>query len=176
MKMNDYNTLIELVSSLIKTEKIKEFVLNFLENEVPEYFKTIPASSSGKYHPASSLGEGGLVRHTISAVKIGHYIIGLKYLDLSQELKDSVIASLVLHDTFKQGRGDGTGFTTNDHEIVASEEIRKAGFDVIADLVSTHMGEWGKFSKIETDLQFLVHLADYLASRKTLTIDLSCGV
>ena len=61
MKINDYNTLIELVSSLIKTEKIREFVLNFLENEVPEYFKTIPASSSGKYHPASSLGEGGLV-------------------------------------------------------------------------------------------------------------------
>lgn len=60
--------------------------------------------------------------------------------------------------------------------FVASEEIRKAGFDVIADLVSTHMGEWGKFSKIETDLQFLVHLADYLASRKTLTIDLSCEV
>ena len=28
------------------------------------YFFTIPASSSGKFHPSFSLGEGGLVRHT----------------------------------------------------------------------------------------------------------------
>ena len=171
----DYETLLTL-TEIIKTKEIRDFVTTFFNDSVPDCFKEIPASSSGKYHPASSLGKGGLVRHTITAVKIGHYIVGLEYTNLFQWEKDSVIAALFLHDTFKQGKGDGTGHTTYDHEIVAADEIRAYGFDLIADLVCTHMGQWGKFSKISTDLQFYVHLADYLASRKTIAVDLGVTV
>ena len=37
---------------------------------MPDYFYEIPASSSGKYHPAFSLGDGGLVRHVKVAMRI----------------------------------------------------------------------------------------------------------
>ena len=39
---------------------------------LPEYFYTIPASSTGKYHPDFASGEGGLVRHTKVAVRIDY--------------------------------------------------------------------------------------------------------
>lgn len=170
--MKDYDTLLKVIK-LIQSQVIRDFVTDFLDTKVPEYFKTIPASSSGKYHPCTSLGEGGLVRHTIAAVKIGFYIVNLQHLNLTQEEKDYVIAALILHDTFKQGYGKGEGYTTQDHEIIASNEIEKEGFKQLADLVKTHMGQWGKFSKIETQLQFYVHLADYLASRKQIVVDCS---
>ena len=41
-----------------------------LLNMLPDYFFEIPASSSGKYHPVFSLGEGGLVRHVKVAMRI----------------------------------------------------------------------------------------------------------
>ena len=36
---------------------------------IPDYFYEIPASSTGKYHPDFSLGEGGLVRHVKVAMR-----------------------------------------------------------------------------------------------------------
>ena len=39
-------------------------------NHLPEYFFSVASSSSGKYHPSFSLGEGGLYRHTKFAVEI----------------------------------------------------------------------------------------------------------
>lgn len=55
--------------SKIKDENIKkstEYILNLL----PDYFYTMPASTSGKYHPEFSLGEKGLVRHVKVASRI----------------------------------------------------------------------------------------------------------
>ena len=37
---------------------------------IPDYFYEIPASPSGKYHLAFSLGEGGLVRHVKVAMRV----------------------------------------------------------------------------------------------------------
>lgn len=54
--------------SLIKNENIRNFVKEFL-NTVPDYFFTVAASSTGKYHPNYALGEGGLVRHTKAATR-----------------------------------------------------------------------------------------------------------
>ena len=44
---------------LICSDEIRKMVELTLE-KVPEYFYTIPASTTGKYHPAYSLGVGGL--------------------------------------------------------------------------------------------------------------------
>ena len=37
---------------------------------IPEYWYHVGASSTGKYHPKYSLGEGGLMRHTVALVRI----------------------------------------------------------------------------------------------------------
>ena len=48
----------------ITDERLRELCLDMV-NDVPDYFWTVAASSSGKYHPACDLGDGGLVRHSI---------------------------------------------------------------------------------------------------------------
>ena len=42
-------------------------------------FWTMPASTSGKYHPAHSLGQGGLIRHTRAVVlfAVRVFLLGL---------------------------------------------------------------------------------------------------
>ena len=54
--------------ALIKNEDYRKFIIDYLDNECPSYFWEIGASSSGKYHPKFSQGEGGLVRHTKAVV------------------------------------------------------------------------------------------------------------
>ena len=72
---------------------------------LPDYFYEIPASSTGKYHPDFSLGEGGLVRHVKVAVRLAKELldnpcIGDKY---TNNEKDIMIFTLILHDGLKSG-------------------------------------------------------------------------
>ena len=67
MEKNERVALFERELSYIKDENIKEFAKRIIE-DADEYFFTVPASSSGKYHPDFARGEGGLVRHTKAVV------------------------------------------------------------------------------------------------------------
>lgn len=58
----------------ISDETLKKIVVDTLDAS-PECIQTIPASSSGKYHPVYLLGDGGLVRHVRAAVGIAHSMI-----------------------------------------------------------------------------------------------------
>ena len=49
----------------IKDENFRNNIEKIL-NSLPEYFWKVAASSTGKYHPEFSLGEGGLVRHYLN--------------------------------------------------------------------------------------------------------------
>lgn len=151
----------------IKTESIKKEVLRYIKEEIPEYFYLIPASSSGKYHPPLSLGEGGLVRHTIFATHNLIDMVGLSYIkDKYTQLQiDEMIAAILLHDTLKGGRKDGVttpSSTHKQHELLPVERLRLPG---VNKLIITHMGEWGTVCP-QDEREYLVHLADYLASKK----------
>lgn len=169
--MSDFDTLVSLTSSIVNPQ-IREFTKSFLLDS-PGYFRTVPASSSGKYHPKYCLGEGGLVKHTIAATKILKYIIGLKYFNgtLTANDKDRMLSAVILHDTRKQGNSEG--HTVKEHEVIAKNAIDETlGIPQsrIGRLVETHMGEWGT-EEPKTIQEFLVHLADYLASRKEIEVD-----
>lgn len=176
---NDYDKL-RSMTSLINNKEIRGFVEKFFDEQVPEYFKHVPASSSGKYHPAYALGDGGLCRHVIATVKMVVHITSLKYLRIDSIMRDKMIAAAMLHDAFKQGL-DGSGqHTVKDHARVAAQEITKYASDLsdidperptISRMVATHMGEWGGKTQPGNRYEFLVHLADYLASRKDIIID-----
>ncbi len=91
--------------SYIKDEKYA-IDARYLVDSLPDYFFSIPASSTGKYHPKYTLGDRGLVRHTKSAVRIAYELldnplIGGKY--TSRE-KDLMILALILHDGMKLGK------------------------------------------------------------------------
>lgn len=169
----------------IRNEEIRDFVKISLEH-APNYFWKIPASSTGKYHPDFSLGEGGLVRHVKAAVKIGIDLLSLEQnKEISDKYRDHIIASLILHDILKKGKNEEK-YTTFDHPLQAVSfckemkeysKISTEDLDIICSLIKTHMGQWTTdklgnkiLEKPSTEAQKFVHLCDYLASRKYLEI------
>jgi hypothetical protein len=178
----------------IANESIRKFVISALK-ALPDYFFTIPASSSGKYHPGYALGEGGLVRHTKAAVAMAHVLMGNETIGgkFGQEKKDMVIAALILHDGCKNGMPN-TKHTVINHPLVVCEAIETAVVDQdgiaekpvrgeIYSLIKTHMGQWNKdrdgnvvLPKPERGLQSFVHMCDYLASRKMIDFNFDVNV
>lgn len=163
----------------IHDQELRTFIKGYLNDEVPDYFAHIAASASGKYHPKFALGDGGLIRHSVAAALIGRDISKLEYLQASAYDRDVIYAALLIHDTFKQGEGQGSGTTINSHPAIAAKHIleyaKKVGFDpevanILARLVYTHMGQW-YHHKPGNRIQYLVHQADYIASRRYLDIN-----
>lgn len=170
--------------SMITNEEYRNFISKCLDN-VPIYFWEIPASSSGKYHPKADLGEGGLVRHTKACVQVGLDLLrSEQFLEDDEENRDIIIGALLLHDCIKNGFKN-SGHTEFLHPQYAyyfitkilnygaySEKVRS--YAVLTRMcVKSHMGKWNtsEYSDVvlptpTNDFQKLVHMADYIASRK----------
>lgn len=155
---------------------------------LPDYFFEIPASSTGKYHPAFSLGEGGLVRHTKVAVRIAYELlnnetVGAKFSDKD---KDLILMALTLHDGLKSGM-EHSKYTKFDHPLLVSKFIMenkdKLSLEIddlrkMCSMIESHMGQWtyDSYNKKEvlpkprTAEQRFVHMCDFLASRKFLDV------
>ena len=172
----DWVMLLKIVE-IIKNKEVRDFVLDFLDSKVPDYFARVAASATGKYHPEYALGYGGLIRHSLAVTAVAASIVNLEYLQFNRMDKDLIIAACILHDSFKQGLTE-SGNTIRTHPNVAAREIAKHGKEtghehianIIAALVLAHMGEWGN-QKPGNKGQFIVHLADFIASRKFIDID-----
>ena len=78
--------------SYITDDNIRES-LSIMIDKIPDYFFTIPAASTGKYHPEYAQGEGGLVRHTKAAVRMAVELYGIY--KFPQKSKDLIIMALV---------------------------------------------------------------------------------
>lgn len=170
--------------SIIKNEHLRNAVLRYFVDTVPKYFWHVQASSTGKYHPQYALGEEGLLRHTCAAVRIAATIINLdQYNGIFDDVdKDNIIVALMLHDTFKHGEekdGKYNPYSIHEHPLLAAEKVSERLDDehkcVIANCIASHMGEWTESNrsryvlpKPKTLEEQMVHLCDYLASRKFL--------
>ena len=171
--------------SIIKNEHLRYAVLRYFVDTVPKYFWHVQASSTGKYHPQYALGEEGLLRHTCAAVRIAAAIINLdQYSGIFDDVdKDNIIVALMLHDTFKHGEeslwGKYNPYSIHEHPLLAAEKVQIYLDDehkfVIANCIASHMGEWTTSNrssyvlpKPKTLEEQMVHLCDYLASRKYL--------
>ena len=170
--------------NLIQSEDYRMFVKYYLDNYCPDYFWEIGASSSGKYHPKFSQGQGGLVRHTKAVVMFAEELLRMSsYMYMSDEHKDYVIMACILHDTCKLGIEMEGKYTVHEHPQLAKQLIHNVlgeceFSDVVGNLVESHMGQWNtcKWSSIElpepiTVPQQFVHICDYLASRKFLEVN-----
>ena len=161
-----------------------------LIESLPDYFFSVAASSTGKYHPKFASGDGGLVRHTKVAVRCAYDLlldpcIGDKY--TSRE-KDLMIIALTLHDGLKHGNPEEK-YTKADHPLLVCDHIRAESKNLtqlkeddikfICDVISSHMGPWNTdyytkeeiLPKPKNKYQNFVHMCDYLASRKFINVE-----
>lgn len=170
-------------------DDLKEFALHLLDT-IPEYFYTVPASSSGKYHPVNDLGEGGLVRHSINVKRmLVHLLLPRGYYDFTPRQKALLQVAALFHDSFKSGSQDDylqDIHTKFFHPVWSANHIImesvKFGFNYedaqfMASSIISHMGQWntswrekGVLPLPLTPEQKVLHLADYLSSRKDINI------
>ncbi len=176
----DYkDQLFKFARTNINNSHVLSIVVSFLEDHTPEYFWTVPASSTGKYHPEYVSGDGGLVRHTLAVAKLTKHICGLRYLRMDEVTQDRMVAAAILHDTYKRGPKDEPEPETNkDHAWLASKRLTTyflgSNAEIISSYIKSHAGEFGP-SQPSSMSAFIVHLADYIASRKEVSIDVGAS-
>lgn len=177
---------------LIQSEDIRLFLKIAVEN-MYDYVFIKPASSSGKYHPLSDLGEGGLIRHIKGVFYLGYDMLNLEHFAPLFDLRerDLMLVSLILHDCHKYGNEtENRTHTVVEHPILAATWVEQDEvFDnilsqedrnFIGGCIASHSGQWNTNRKGEeilpkpiTYCQQFVHLCDYLASRRYLSFDFS---
>ena len=180
--------LLEPILNTFENEDIKEFAVELLNN-LPEYIWHVGASSTGKYHPAYSLGEGGLMRHQMAVVRFLNFFLELEQYGagMTSRERDLMRTAALIHDGMKSGTQEDytkSKYTKFNHPLLMANVIRSTdGLDAserdfIAHCIESHMGQWNVDKKTNVELpkpkdeyQKLVHLADYLASRKSLAMD-----
>ena len=171
----------------IKNDKYKENI-KILIDLLPEYFFEVPASSTGKYHPSFSLGDGGLVRHTKVAVRIAYELLNNESIghSFNEDEKDLILMALIMHDGLKSGLEKST-YTAFDHPLQVCKYIvdnkdkltlNEDEIKLITNMISSHMGPWNTNSyspvvlpKPSNKYQRFVHMCDFLASRKFLNVN-----
>ena len=181
--------LVEPILSTIKNDDIREFAEVLLDG-LPDYIWHVGASSTGKYHPAYSLGEGGLMRHQIAVVRFLNFFFELEQYNtkFTDREMDLMRVAGWIHDGRKSGEQadyEKSKYTRFDHPIQMANVVRSyegkylnhSELEFIATCISSHMGQWSTDRKSGVVLpkpmnayQEFIHLADYLASRKDLTM------
>jgi len=165
------NEVFESELQLISDLNLQQQVRNLLDKVDPRH-ETEPASSTGKYHPDFAHGSGGLIRHTKAVVMIANELCNTRP-DID---RDNVIAAAILHDMHKY---DGTSMhTCHEHPYLMALDAAAMNLpEEVVCLIESHMGQWtkNKRSSIElpmpaNDSEWLLHYADYLASRTWLKL------
>jgi len=172
----------------ISDEYLRNFVVYMLQ-EAPDYFWEVGASSTGKYHPEYTLGKLGLAKHVKAATMILNHFFELEYFQnmFTEEERNCMRVAIMLHDRDKCGY-DGSKYTVFEHPNLIAEAVRKwkgetsyltdDQLEMIAKCCESHMGQWNTskrssvvLKKPHDDMTIMVHLADYLASRKDITVN-----
>ena len=170
----------------IKDERVKKSLI-YMINKLPDYFFEVPASSTGKYHPPYAQNDGGLLRHTKAAVRIGYELladacIGDKYKSIE---KDLMLMALILHDGMKHGLTHER-YVRFDHPLIMADvlekekdnlELNNEEIELVANCIRRHMGPYTTdyrgnevLEKPKTKYENFVHMCDCLASKKILVI------
>lgn len=164
---------IQMISSI----DLQDFVRFFFDEKVGAWFWKSGASSSGKYHPEFTHGEGGLVRHTRAVAMVCEELLRLSgYAYMKEEYKDYVLVACLLHDTCKYGTADEENKDCyKTHGALAADAVALAWNEFFNErcpelllmAIRSHMGQWteNKDDRPFTNIDRLVHLSDYIASR-----------
>lgn len=155
--------------NLIDDEMLRHMTAQ-VSAQAPEYFWTVPASTSGFHHPICRQ-KHGLWAHTLMVVT------AVERLADSWEARfdvnpDHARAAAILHDQRKNGPPDDPAEgSVSDHDLRMAEVVRDVGLpDPVSDAVAAHMGAWYDGPEPQSPLAELVHNADMMASTANATL------
>lgn len=189
--MENKKDLLKEYFQSVQDENVKKFMEQCIAT-IPEYWFTVPASSTGKYHPNYALGNGGLMRHTIALLRffdrlVRNTMYGSPFTNREMDL---LRVACLMHDSRKSGSDEDYAvnkYTKFDHPILAANVVRSIETEYITDeekelvanAIESHMGQWNTDPygrcKVELPLptnkyQKIVHLVDYLAAQKGVEV------
>lgn len=166
----------------IASGPIRRAVRKILEHIVEPPFWVSPASSTGKYHPSWQNNSSGLVRHTVEMCVIAPRLVSA-FPELDKPSKeyhlDMVLAAIVLHDAFKNGRPWGR-YSHKSHGHIAAdvwrqvsgvEDVSSAQAMAVEDAIRYHDGRWcsgGLPTRVLPAHQHIVHMVDMISSSNEL--------
>ena len=178
-----YSDFFEHEISFIESEDLRDFVRFFFNEKCGDWFWKSGASSSGKYHPAFSQGEGGLVRHTKAVAWFCEELLRMSsYAYMRAEYKDYARVACLLHDTRKYGGENEEDHSCyKEHGAIAANAVWLAWNEffcgascpeLLTMAIRSHMGQWteNREDRPFTNIDRLVHMADYMASRSFIDI------
>lgn len=165
-----------------ETEEMRLYCEDMIE-QIPDYFFTMPSSTSGKFHNATQCKPHGQVYHVIMFGSIMNYLLALKCNRekfKSPVQRDAMRCVPIFHDAIKCG-WDGSQYTVHEHPMLAGAWVRETHVEHdiddsikerIARMCERHSGEWttNKRSTVvlpepENEMEILVHECDILSSR-----------
>lgn len=170
----------------IQDQNLKSFAVKLL-TEAPDYFFTVPASSSGKYHPYFAREDNGLVKHTRCVVFFAK--CNAESFNFDSFMTDMLIIAAIAHDIKKQGNNYGK-YTVWEHPELAHDFILEMqtkypdlisleNATIIANAVLCHMGKWSNLPQFTRGkkayplpvslFEYALQSADYIASRTEIT-------
>ena len=173
----------------IQDDMIKYFV-KWALTTVPPAFWLVSASKSGDYHPNFTHCEGGLIKHIKYGVRIAVELFKDPVItSFSQEQKDVIVASLILHDLGKVNLKNSKGiwYSYPSHGNIAKKHLEQSmrdsgdsrlltflntnDWNLIGQAIKYHMGEFTTYKEGKVNYNYIsrfVHMCDYLASRKVI--------
>lgn len=178
------------ILNTFENEDIKTFAIEILDN-MPPYIWEVGASSTGKYHPSYTLGYYGLMKHQVAVVRFANFFFELEQYQVKfdSRKRDLIRLAALTHDARKSGSQEDyekSKYTKFEHPILIAKEmlsyknkeyLPEEELKFIASIQTRHMGQWNtdKKSKLtlpkpNDEVSELLHLADYLASRKCLNM------
>ena len=158
--------------SLIANNEIRNLVVQVLQL-APRYFWEAPSSTSGKHHPRDENKPGGKVLHIKRTVYLAYQLARME--NLWELERDLLLAAMVIHDIYCRGTDDIPSQKTDTSHplLVRRKTAHLAGapyYDNVMSIVEAHMGRWGPVIP-KSKLQWLAYTADYISSRREVTID-----
>ena len=169
--------------NLISSKQLRDFVVECYKY-CPETYWTISTSTTKKYHPSFTNGEGGLLVHVKYAIWWAQNLIRA-FPDLHSTAKDEIICALLLHDLYKNGKTalkDRPFNIIKTHGVYLAIEIAKNSEKQLTEeqerilvAIGGHMGVWTEpiisscwnvGDEMSGNVARIVHLADYCAAQK----------
>ena len=181
------NTALNDLIDRIPHEGLRELTRHTLL-AAPPAFWLAPASSTGKHHAADECAPGGLVLHTRRVYRVAEHLLRMQGVQPRAAMYSIALAAALLHDCCKlMAVGEHTRF---DHPLLAAELTRHTAEliepaihpYILADLcaaIESHMGRWRSshhapgiiLPEPDTATAWLVHQADFIASRADIRVE-----